>query len=75
MRINAILAMRHGDRAAAARSLELVGKHLGLFVDRKVFELNAADDSAEYLQRLMEIVGIKTIDQEPAQQQLERWIR
>jgi hypothetical protein len=35
LRINATMAMRRNDRAAAARSLELVGKHLGLFVDRK----------------------------------------
>ena len=32
---NAVMAMRHGDRAAAARSIELIGKHLGMFIDRK----------------------------------------
>ena len=72
LRRNATLAARAGDRAASNRAVELIGKHLNnMFIDRKVVELNVIDDSDEYLQRLMEIVGIKTIDQEPAQQQLE----
>src|SRR5262249_46448318 len=35
LRRNAVMAARVGDRAAAARSLELIGKHLGMFVDKK----------------------------------------
>ena len=50
---------------------ELIGKHLNMFIERKVVEFNMVDDSDEYLARLMEIVGVKTIDQEPAQLQLE----
>jgi hypothetical protein len=30
LRRNAVLSMRHGDRSAAARSLELMGHHLGV---------------------------------------------
>ena len=71
LRRNATLAARAGDRAASNRAVELIGKHLNMFVDQKVVEINTIDDSAEYLQRLMEIVGIKTIDQEPAPLQLE----
>ncbi len=70
LRRNATLAARAGDRAASNRAVELIGKHLNMFVDRNVVEINTVDDSAEYLQRLMEIVGIKTIDQEPAPLQL-----
>ncbi len=42
-----------------------------MFIDKKLVEINMIDDSDEYLQQLMEIVGIKTIDQEPAPLQLE----
>jgi len=35
LRRNAVLSMRHGDRSAAARSLELTGHHLGMFVDNR----------------------------------------
>jgi LysR family glycine cleavage system transcriptional activator len=31
--------MRVGDRAAAARSLELIGKHLGMFIERKQIDI------------------------------------
>jgi hypothetical protein len=60
------MSMRRGDRAAAARSLELVGRHLGLFVDRKQIEINALDDSDAYLAQLMEIVNAKVVEHEPA---------
>jgi hypothetical protein len=42
-----------------------------MFADRKVVEISTVDDSDEYLQRLMEIVGMKTIDAEPGPLQLE----
>ncbi len=45
--------------------MELIGKHLGMFVDKKSIEIKMIDDSDEYLQQLMEIVGIKTIEAEP----------
>jgi hypothetical protein len=64
---NVILAMRAGDRSAAARSLELLGKHLNLFVDRKSIEINYVDDdSDQYLVRLMQLVDAKTVEHEPA---------
>jgi hypothetical protein len=65
LRINAIQAMRHGDRAAAARSLELVGKHLNMFVDRKSVEVNYIDDADEYLAKIMDIVNAKVVEHEP----------
>jgi hypothetical protein len=35
LRMNAVMAMRAGDRAAANRSIELIGRHLGMFIERK----------------------------------------
>jgi hypothetical protein len=57
LRRNAVLAMRAGDRAAAARSIELIGKHLGMFIDRKQIDIAYADDADEYLARLLKLVG------------------
>jgi hypothetical protein len=71
LRRNPTLAARAGDRAASNRAVELIGKHLNMFVDQKVAEINTIDDSAEYLQRLMEIVSAKVIDAEPELLQLE----
>jgi hypothetical protein len=65
LRVNAVMAMRHGDRAAAARSLELIGRHLSMFVDRKSVEINVADDSDEYLSRILEVVQGRVVDNEP----------
>lgn len=65
LRTNAVMAMRHGDRAAANRAAELIGKHLNMFVDRKDVQITYLDDSDEYLARIMEIVNAKTIDAEP----------
>ncbi len=62
LRTNAVLAARRGDTAASNRATELIGKHLGMFVDKKQIDINVIDDSDEYLRRLMEAVGIKTID-------------
>jgi hypothetical protein len=66
LRRNAVMAMRHGDRAAANRSIELLGRHLSLFVDRKSIEISHIDDSDEYLAQLMALVDSKAIDHELA---------
>ena len=64
LRTNAVMAMRRNDRAAATRCIELIGKHLGMFVDKKQIDINVVDDSDEYLRQLMEIVGIKPLQLE-----------
>jgi hypothetical protein len=61
----------HGDRAAANRALELLGRHLNMFVDRKELQINRVDDSDEYLSRIMELVNSRTIDAEPVALPLE----
>ncbi len=66
LRINATMAMRRNDRAAAARSLELLGKHLGLFIDKKSIDISYIDDADEYLAEIMAIVDAKTVEHEPA---------
>jgi hypothetical protein len=53
LRLNALMAMRHGDRAAANRAIELIGKHLGMFVDRNNIEISYIDDANEYLSKQM----------------------
>jgi hypothetical protein len=63
---NVVMSMRHGDRAAANRALELLGKHLGLFVDQKAIEISYMDDADEYLARILEVVNAKTIEHAPA---------
>jgi hypothetical protein len=59
------MAMRHGDRSAAARSLELIGRHLGMFIDRKQIEINHLDDADAYLEQLMKLVGTPVVEHEP----------
>jgi phage terminase small subunit len=71
LRTNAVLSARRGDTAASNRATELIGKHLGMFIDKKQIDINVVDDSDEYLARLMEIVGARVIDVEPAPLQLE----
>ncbi len=71
LRTNSVLAARRGDTAASNRATELIGKHLGMFIDKKQIDINVVDDSDEYLARLMEIVGARVIDAEPAPLQLE----
>jgi hypothetical protein len=61
------MAMRHGDRAAANRAAELIGRHLNMFVDRKEIQINAD----EYLARIMEQIGAKVIEHELAPAQLD----
>ena len=55
------MAMRAGDRAAAARSIELIGKHLGMFIDRKQIDIAYVDDADEYLAKIMALVDAKTV--------------
>ena len=69
LKLNALMSMRAGDRSAAARSLELLGKHLGLFIDKNSVEINVVDDSDEYLAQLLELVGKPVIEHEPVQLQ------
>jgi hypothetical protein len=57
--------MRAGDRAAANRSIELIGKHLGMFIERKQIDIAYADDADEYLARIIALVDGKVIDDEP----------
>lgn len=59
------MAMRAGDRAAAARSIELIGKHLGMFIDRKQIEVAYINDADEYLATIMALVDGKTVEHEP----------
>jgi hypothetical protein len=66
LRRNATVAARRGDTAASNRAVELIGKHLNMFVDRKEIEISYVDDADEYLQRIMEIVNAKTVEHEPA---------
>jgi hypothetical protein len=67
LRVNAARAMRRGDLAAANRAAELIGKHLGMFIDRKQIEIAYVDDADAYLAQLMEIVNAKTIEHEDVQ--------
>jgi hypothetical protein len=71
LRRNAVLAARRGDTAAANRAIELIGKHLGMFVDKKSIEISYTDDSDEYLARIMAIVQGQVIDNEPELLQLQ----
>ena len=54
--------IRAGDRAAAG-SIELIGKHLGIFIDPEQTEIAYLD---EYLAKIMKLVNAKVIDHEPA---------
>ena len=66
LRRNATLAARRGDSAASNRAIELIGKHFGMFIDRKQVEVSYIDDADEYLAKIMAIVDAKTVEHEPA---------
>ena len=51
------MAMRHGNRAAANRALGLIGKHLGMFIERRSVELAAHDEADEYLAKLEALIA------------------
>jgi hypothetical protein len=59
LRTNAVMAMRAGVRAAATRSIELIGKHLGMFIERRQVEIAYVD---EYLARIIALVDAKVMD-------------
>jgi hypothetical protein len=65
LRTNATMAMRRGDRSAANRAIELIGRHLNMFIDKQNIGINYLDDSDEYLVKLMKLVGAEAIDNEP----------
>jgi hypothetical protein len=71
LRRNATLAARRGDTAASNRAIELVGKHLNMFADRKEIQISTVDDSDAYLQRIMELVQAPVIEHEAEPRQLE----
>ena len=61
-----MLAARRGDTSASNRAVELIGKHLNMFVDRKELQISVIDDSDEYLATILAIVQGQTIaDQLP----------
>jgi hypothetical protein len=66
LRTNATMAMRHGDRSAANRAIELIGRHLNMFIDTKHIEVNYVDDSDEYLEKIIALVDAEVVDHEPA---------
>ncbi len=55
-----------GDRAASNRAVELIGKHLGMFIDKNSIDISYIDDADEYLAKIMAIVDAKTVEHEPA---------
>jgi phage terminase small subunit len=65
LRMNAVMAMRAGDRSAANRALEIIAKHLGMLIERKQIDLTYVDDADEYLDRMMKLIGGPMIDNEP----------
>jgi hypothetical protein len=72
LRRNSVLAARRGDMAASTRAAELIGRHIGMFVELKSIEINYIDDADAYLQQLLELVGQPVLEHEPQQpRQLE----
>jgi hypothetical protein len=65
LRRNAVMAARKGDTAASNRAVELIGKHLGMFIDRTSIEISYIDDADEYLAKIMELVGKPVLEHEP----------
>jgi hypothetical protein len=47
-----------GGTVSANKSLELLGKHIGLFLDRKNVDVTVFGDPGEYLRQLRERIGI-----------------
>jgi hypothetical protein len=67
LRRNSVLAARRGDMAASTRAAELVGKHLGMFIERKEIQINMIDDADQYLQQLLEIVKMPVLEHQAPQ--------
>jgi|SRR5215469_10044656 len=55
-----------GDRAAAAWSIKLIGKHLGLFINREQIKIPYVDDADENVAKIIALVDAKVLDHEPA---------
>jgi phage terminase small subunit len=65
LRRNAVMAARRGDTAASNRAIELIGRHLAMFSDRKEIQINVVDDADAYLEQLMKLVGTPVVEHEP----------
>jgi phage terminase small subunit len=65
LRTNSVLAARRGDTAASNRAAELIGKHIGMFIEKKQIEISYIDDADEYLAKILEVVGQPVIEHEP----------
>jgi phage terminase small subunit len=65
LRRNSVLAARRGDTAASNRAAELIGRHLGMFIEKKEFQINLVDDSDAYLARLLQLVQVPVLEAEP----------
>lgn len=62
LRTNAVMATRVGDRA---RRRQVVGKHLGIFIDKKSIGISCIDDADAYLSRITGLVDAKTVKHGP----------
>jgi len=51
-------AERKGDWAGANKALELIGRHLGAFQDRKNVDVTVRGSPDEYLRELRERIGM-----------------
>jgi hypothetical protein len=51
-------AERKGDWAGANKALELLGRHLGTFENRKAIDITMHGDGADYLRELRERIGM-----------------
>jgi hypothetical protein len=67
LRLNAVMAMRAGDRSAANRALEILAKHLGMLVERKQINIAYVDDADEYLERMMKLIAQPVLEAERVQ--------
>ena len=65
LRRNSVMAARRGDTAASNRAAELIGKHIGMFIEKKQIEISYIDDADEYLAKILELVGQPVIEHEP----------
>lgn len=52
-------------RRPCTRRRQVVGKHLGMFIDKKSIEISCIDDADAYLSRIMGLVDAKTVKHGP----------
>jgi hypothetical protein len=50
----------------------LIGKHIGMFIDKKQIEISYIDDADEYLQRIMELVSQPVLEHEQPDAEAQR---